>query len=315
MMPFLYALAFLLLAVNIALGLPKLADFAQKKAFTGNEKKAVLSFSENLSQLSKGDVAGAQKSSRYPKNLGQPAPAVSATAVLAADLDSGFVFFAKDPDKRVPIASTTKMITALVASERFQLSDVLTVPDLSSVSGSTMGLKAGETLTLRSLLYGLLLNSGNDAAFTIAANYPGGASAFIDAMNKKADELKLTNTRFDNPAGFDSPGHFSSASDLAKIASLIPENVRLGRIVATKEAEVASVDRSVVHYLKNLNKLLDAPGVLGIKTGTTPLAKENLVGLIERDGHRVLTVVLGSNDRFNETEKLVDWVYSNFTWQ
>ncbi|MDO8638989.1 MAG: D-alanyl-D-alanine carboxypeptidase, partial [Candidatus Daviesbacteria bacterium] len=170
-------------------------------------------------------------------------------------------------------------------------------------------------LSFRSLLYGMLLNSGNDAAYTIAQNYSGGLDAFVVAMNNKAISLGLLNTHFTNPAGFDSLGHYSSAEDLAKIATIAIENPQLSRVVSTKETSVASIDKSTIHSLKNLNKLLDEPGVLGIKTGTTPLARENLVGLVERNGHKILTVVLGSNDRFGETNKLLDWTYSNFVWK
>lgn len=260
-------------------------------------------------------VAGAQIVKKMPRNLNIPAPEMLATAAVAWDLDNDFVLYAKDLNKRVPIASTTKIMTALLSTEYFKANDVLTVPsEAVAVSGSTMGLKVGEKLTFRSLLYGMLLNSGNDAAFTVAASYPGGVNQFVEAMNKKALALGLKNTHFSNPAGFDSPEHFSSAFDLAKISVLASDNPQLSRVVATKQAEVASIDRSVIHNLKNLNRLLALPGVLGIKTGTTPLAKENLVGLIERDNHRILTVILGSKDRFGETEKLIDWVFSSFTW-
>ena len=206
-------------------------------------------------------------------------------------------------------------MTAVVASDYFQQSQILTVTDASLVGGSNMGLKAGEQLTFRSLLYGMLLNSGNDAAYTIAANFPGGVNAFVNAMNQKAKSLGLVNTHFDNPAGFDSSNHFSSAFDLAKIAALASENPQLSRAFAARQATVASTDLVTIHLLKNLNKLLGLPGVIGMKTGTTPEARENLVGLVERDNHKILTVVLGSEDRFGETQKLMDWAYANFRWQ
>lgn len=302
MMPVLYAVLALLLSINILLGLPKAVDLVENRVSAAN--------TEEVPQ-----VAGVEKRILMPRGKNIPAPVFSATAVLSEDMDSKTLLFVKDPNKRVPIASTTKIMTALVASEYFKANDVLTVLDLSQASGSTMGLRVGEQMSFRGILYGLLLNSGNDAAYTIAQNYPGGVPGFVGAMNSKSQYLGLLNTHFDNPAGFDSPYHFSSAYDLGKIAVAAMENYQFARVVSTKETEVSSLDKSVVHSLKNLNKLLDTPGVLGIKTGTTPQAKENLVGLIERDGHKILTVILGSDDRFGETQKLNDWVFNNYDWQ
>ncbi len=206
-------------------------------------------------------------------------------------------------------------MTALVASDYFKQNSVLTVSSSAYIPGSRVGLINGEDLSFRSMLYGMLLNSGNDAAFAIAENYPGGVLGFVSAMNKKAAEMNLKNSHFDNPAGFDSPNHYSSAADLAKITGEAIKNYQLARIFATKETNIVSLNKRYTHQLLNLNKLLaDVNGVLGVKTGTTEGAKENLVTLVEREGHRVLLVVLGSNDRFGETTRLIDWTYSNFEW-
>lgn len=243
-------------------------------------------------------------------------PTFTAWAVYAKDLDLGDELYAKDADKEVPIASTTKIMTAIIAERYYQQDSVLTVPNLSAlgVIGSNMGLVSGEKITYRSLLYGLLLNSGNDAAFTLATNYPGGLNSFIDQMNLEASKLGLKNTHFDNPAGYDSPNHYSSAKDLATITELALENDQLSKVFATKETTVTSMDGKIVHHLENLNELLGKDGVIGVKTGTTPAAKENFIGLVERNGHRVLTVVLGSDDRFGETSALIDWIFQNYTW-
>lgn len=308
MRPFLYTAVITLFSINVLLGFPKALNFTEKSL-------AKSDIPTNVVTAGGGEVAGVKKVQLLPENLGVPAPQVSAAAVFVDDLDTGTVLFVKDPQKKVAIASTTKIMTALVASAYFKQNDILKAPgDILSITGSTMNLKPGEQLTFRSLLYGMLLNSGNDAAFTLAANFPGGLDGFIAAMNKKAFDLGLHNTHFDNPAGFDSPNHYSSASDLAKIAVAAMEDSQIARVVSTKQTEVASTDKTVIHSLKNLNKLLGEPGVLGIKTGTTPAAKENFVGLIERDNHKILTVVLGSDDRFGETEKLINWTFQNFTW-
>lgn len=265
-------------------------------------------------QKSNESILGIQKINLPPASANLTPPTLTAKSVLVEDLGTGTIIYQKDASQRLPIASTTKIMTALVASEYFQPNSVLTV-ESDNIPGSKVGLMVGENLTLRSLLYGLLLNSGNDAAYALAENYPGGLLNFISAMNKKAAELGLNNTHFDNPAGFDNPSHYSSAYDLAKMSKEAIKNSQLSRIFATKQTLVVSVDQKYHHQLLNLNKLLsEIPGVLGVKTGKTDLAKENFVGLVERDGHRILTVVLGSDDRFRETTKLIDWTYSNFTW-
>lgn len=261
------------------------------------------------------NIAGIQKYNIPPVSKNLPVPSVSARAVLIKDLATDSVLFQKDATLPLPIASTTKIMTALVASEYFRPNTVLTVRQGAEIIGTRVGLFKGENLSFRSLLYGMLLSSGNDAAYTIAENYEGGVMGFVSAMNKKVTSLNLKNTHFDNPAGFDSATHFSSAQDLAKITEEALKDSYLSRIFATKETNIISLDKRYTHNLRNLNRLLsDVSGVLGIKTGTTPAAKENLVTLVERAGHKVLLVVLGSNDRFSETTKLIEWTYANFTW-
>lgn len=312
MKPILYSAAVFLSALAILLGLPRAINLVQTTAIANNVPTNQIIGTVKASEKT---VKNDQVIKSPPLSKGILPPALTATAALVEDVDSGSLLFVKDPNKRVPIASTTKVMTALAAVDYFKPGDVLEATDLSETDGSSMGLKVGEKITFRNILYGMLLNSGNDAAFTIARNYPGGLSVFVAAMNRKAEGLGLQNTHFDNPAGFDSLEHFSSASDLAKISLLAMENPQIARVVSTKEAQVASVDKSVIHNLKNLNKLLGESGVLGIKTGFTPEAKENLIGFVDRDSHKILTVVLGSDDRFGETQNLIDWTFSNFIWK
>lgn len=260
-------------------------------------------------------VAGIQKYNIPPASKNLPLPQVSARAVFVKDLVSGAILYQKDANFALPIASTTKIMTALVASEYFKQDSPLTVRVGATVGGAKVGLFSGEDLSFRSLLYGMLLNSGNDAAFTLAENYPGGVLGFISAMNKKAALLNLQNSHFDNPAGFDSPHHFSSAKDLTLITEEALKNSSLAKIFATKETDIVSLDKKYTHKLANLNRLLSqVKGVLGVKTGYTEGAKENLVTYVNRDGHQILTVVLGSNDRFGESTKLIEWIYDNFSW-
>lgn len=260
-------------------------------------------------------VAGVQKYNIPPISKNIETPYLSARAIIVKDLETDTILYQKDAYIPLPIASTTKIMTALVASGYFQPNSVLTVNDGAKIPGAKVGLFSGEDLTFRSLLYGMLLNSGNDAAFAIAENYPGRVLGFVSAMNKKAIELNLNNTHFENPAGFDSPNHYSSASDLSKITQEALKDSQLSRIFATKDTDIVSLDKKYKHQLRNLNKLLSqVSGVLGVKTGYTEGAKENLVTLVERGGHKVLLVILGSDDRFGETTSLIGWTYENFQW-
>ncbi len=295
-------------SISFLVIIPSLLVHAQKKVFLFQPK-----FESSGGQ---GSIVNIQKAPVLKViNLGQDPPKFSAEAVLVKDLDTGALLYQKNINAKMSPASTTKIVTALVALDYYKPDDLLVVGSTDLVGGSTMGLSTGEKLTFRSLLYGMLLNSGNDAAYTIASNYPGGLNMFIMHMNKKVHQLGLYDSHFENPAGFDSPNHYSSAADLAKIATVVVANSELKRVVATKETSVTSWDNSKTHYLKNLNKLLGEDGVLGVKTGFTEAAGENLVGLMQKNGHKILTVVLNSKNRFAETKSLFDWTFSNFQWK
>lgn len=301
---YLYSAGLIFLAIIISIATPVLVNVADLVFIS-------IEIPENNS-----NIAGIQKYNSPPVSKDMPVLETSARSVLVLDLATGKSLYEKEADQRLPIASTTKIMTALVANAYFKPNSTLTVQEGASVSGSKVGLKSGESLTFRALLYGLLLNSGNDAAFVIAENYPGGVLGFVSAMNKRALELGLKNTHFENPAGLDSPNQYSSARDLKLITEEALKDYQLARIFATKDTEITSVDKKYTYKLHNLNKLLSSVvGVLGVKTGYTENAKENLVTLIDRGGNRVLLVVLGSDDRFGETTKLIDWTYSNFIWQ
>lgn len=236
-------------------------------------------------------------------------------AAYALDINSGRALFSKSPEDPLLPASTTKMATALVALAHYNPDEVLIVPKLD-VPGQNMGLKEGERVSVRNLLYGLLVFSGNDAAEVLAFYYPGGRSNFVFAMNALAQSLGLKNTNFKNPTGLDEYLHFSTAKDLTKIASAAIRNPLFSQIVSTSAIDVASEDGRVVHKLVNINRLLGkVPGVSGIKTGKTENAGEALVTLVERDGTGVIIVLLGSKDRFGETEKLINWIYLNYEWK
>lgn len=241
-------------------------------------------------------------------------PRLSAQSILAVDLDSGVTLFQKNPNLLVLPASTTKIITGLVALEHYPLNKVLKVGKVN-VGGQKMHLVTGEEMSVRDLIFGLLIYSANDAAEVLAENYTGGRDGFISAMNEKARDLRLEQTFFSNPTGLDTEGQFTTARDLVKVSSVAMQNPFFRKAVGTKEAVVKSVEGKFTHRLANINELLgEEDGVLGVKTGWTENAKENLVTYIERDGRKIMIAILASQDRFGETSRLIGWIFANFEW-
>ncbi|MBM3282813.1 D-alanyl-D-alanine carboxypeptidase [Candidatus Gottesmanbacteria bacterium] len=251
----------------------------------------------------------------YPVSISdQVPPKTTAGSVLIQDLASGVILYAKNENERFLLASTTKIITALVALDYYQLEDVLTVKTVMN-TGRNMGLVKGEQLTFESLLYGTLVHSANDAAYTLAENYPGGINNFIETMNKKAASLYLLNTHFTNPVGFDDENQYTTASDLAKLAKVSLNDKTLAKIVGTRNITVSDISYTYFHPLINVNELLGRiPGVAGVKTGFTQNAGEILVSNVKKNDKSVIFVVLRSKDRFGETAALIDWVFGNFFW-
>lgn len=255
--------------------------------------------------------------SLYPKKIGiEDFPVLSAQSFYLIDLDSGTELFAKDPNEKLRPASLTKLMTALVALDYYKPEDFLTVKRLAPEAGeSDMGLAVGDVVSINNLLYGLLVPSGNDAAYTIADNYPGGIENFLYAMNNKAFKLGMENTHFENPSGLDSPNHFSSAKDIALLASVALKNKLISKIVATYGITLTDISGKKVYVLKNVNQFLGyLYGADGVKTGFTTEAGECLVASVTRSGHRLVSVVLKSNDRFGDSARLLEWAFRNFTW-
>jgi D-alanyl-D-alanine carboxypeptidase len=242
-------------------------------------------------------------------------PILSAQGVIAVDGESGVTLYEKNGDLKLLPASTTKIMTALVSLENYNLSDVVKVGRVN-VEGQKMGLVEGEQMTFSDILDGLLIYSSNDAAEVLAANYPGGREAFVLAMNKKAMDLNLNNTHFANPSGLDELGQVTTARDMVRLSQIAMQNPHFAQVVGTKQKTVKSIDGRFTHDLKNINQLLGkVDGVLGVKTGWTENARENLITYVDRGGKKVLIAVLGSQDRFGETKEIIDWVYSSYAWQ
>jgi len=250
-------------------------------------------------------------------------PIFSAQAIMALDLESGLTLFEKNADISHLPASTTKIMTAIVAMEHFSLKQVLKVGNVS-IEGQKMGLVSGEEIFFEDLLYGLLIFSANDAAEVLAANYCKfesesefcGREFFIEAMNQKAEELHLKNTSFKNPSGLDDYKHVSTARDLIIVSKVAMKNELFAKIVSTEEYVATSTDGKYKHKLVNINELVgEVEGVLGVKTGWTENARENLVTYIERGDRKVMIALLGSQDRFGETKELINWVFENYEWK
>jgi D-alanyl-D-alanine carboxypeptidase (penicillin-binding protein 5/6) len=238
-------------------------------------------------------------------------PSVSAKAALMVDLDSGQTLYAWRPNEPLPPASTVKLMTALLAVRHADVNQRVTVsPRAAETPGSRMGLVAGERLTVSDLLYGLLLPSGNDAAVALAEHVAGSEGAFVKLMNAAAAVLGLKGTHFTNVHGSDEPGETTSAADLVILARAVLADPFLAQIVAAPTAHIA--DRT----LMNTNELLGAyRGADGVKTGTSDAAGECLVASATRDGHRLLTVVLDSQDRYADTRALLDFADMGWQWQ
>ena len=254
--------------------------------------------------------------SLYPKSDGTKAPYVSARGVVIQDASSKAVLLAKNPDTLLLPASTTKIMTALVARDYWSdLNATVTVQNEDRAIGQTIELQKGETLTVGDMLKGLLIHSGNDAALAIADNYPGGYAAFVAAMNAKAKSLHLDHTVYKNPSGVEQYGHVTTPRDLATLASIAMSDPVIVDIVSTKFTIVSDITGKYSHPLESTNELLGIiPGLKGLKSGWTTRAGEFLVSYVERDGYAVVIVVLGSLDRFGETALLVDWVYGHHQW-
>lgn len=239
-------------------------------------------------------------------------PKISAKGAIIMDADSKVVLYSKNPDLRFSSASTTKIMTALTALDYFDLKDILTVFEATN-EGSVLGLKIGEQMTFEGMLYAMLLPSANDVALTISENYPGSKQAFIEKMNNKAKTYKLVNTHYQDPSGLEDAGNYTTPFDLARLASFAVKNDTFKKVVATKKKTVYSLSGNA-YKIENLNKLLGINGVTGIKTGYTEEAGQVLVTSKTEKGKTIIIVVMGSEDRFLDTAKLLDLVSNNLTY-
>ena len=247
-----------------------------------------------------------------PSNLN-----IGAKSVIALNFETGEIIFNKNSRERLPVASTVKVMTALVALESADPAAVYTVSEkAASVGENSMGLTAGEKLTLRELLYGLMLVSGNDAAVAIAEGVSGSEDKFVTRMNETVSALGLKDTMFVNSSGLDEDGGngYSTAYDMAVIAHYVWQKYELFRKVASTYNEYIEYtsEHKAFDLYNDTNLLTTYPGVRGIKPGFTWEAGLCLVTYAENDGKKILAVILGSDDRRGEMKELLDYSFGTY---
>ncbi len=234
--------------------------------------------------------------------------AISAEHAILFDGETGRTLYEKDADSKSLIASTTKIMTALIICEQCNVLDRMKIPkEAVGIEGSSMYLQEGEVLTIQDLLYGLMLRSGNDAAVALAIYCGGTVEGFAELMNDKAHMLGLKNTHFENPNGLDSPEHYSTARDLAKLTAYAMKNPIFAKTVSTKSVTIGA------RVLTNHNKLLwHVEGANGVKTGFTKAAGRILVSGAKRQGRQLIAVTINAPSDWSDHKQLLEKGFSDF---
>ncbi|KAA3635481.1 MAG: D-alanyl-D-alanine carboxypeptidase [Armatimonadetes bacterium] len=245
-----------------------------------------------------------------------PIPSVTADRWIVYDADADVVLASWNANDQAPMASVTKVMTAIVTIENADLGEVVTIPSFATrARGSTAGLVTGEQWTVGDLLIAMLVRSGNDAALTLAYHVgDGSVSTFVDLMNAKAKQYGMANTSFANPNGLDNEEHYSSAQDLLTLIIESQKYPDIKRIARIRLVSMPEREGFRARTFSNTNKLVGAyPGVVGLKTGDTPWADKVLLGVAEQAGRTIYTVVMHSDDHFSDTRELLDWAYGTYT--
>lgn len=242
------------------------------------------------------------------------APDITAESAILIDAHSGRVLYAKDEHQRRPMASTTKITTALIALEKGKLTDVVTASKHAEETGeSSIELMEGQKITLENLLYAMMLPSANDAAVAIAEHVGGTEENFIGLMNRRVQDLGLTDTHYVTPNGLHNPDHFSSAYDMAFIAREALKIPKFREIIATERRDIPWEGHPWLRVLNNKNKLLYRyPFAIGVKNGYTRQAGNCLVGAAEKDGLTLIAVVLKSKHMYEETQQILEYGFANY---
>lgn len=242
-------------------------------------------------------------------------PALSSNNYILIDATTNQILTAKNPNDRIFPASTTKLVTALTALNIYPLDEVITITD-SYTDGQIMGLIPGEKITVKSLVNALLVFSANDSAYNLAKHNVDGVEGFVKQMNLIAQKYNLKNTHFVNFDGLQDPNHYTTPKDMSEIARVAIKNSIITNAVKNEEIIVSDVDNTIQHKLTSTDELLGViPEIEGLKTGWTPEAGGCFVGLININGHKLISVVAQSQDRFADTRTLVEWAKQNITWK
>ena len=243
------------------------------------------------------------------------APQNGAKAYALMEITTGRMLAEKNSAEQLPMASTTKIMTAILAIENGDMEELVTVPrECQGIEGTSIYLRGGETLPLKELVWGLMLASGNDAAETIAHHIGGSLEGFAEMMNEKAREIGAVNTNFVTPHGLPCEGHYTTAEDLAKIACYAMGNETFRQIVSTGSMDLPADEDSPARYLRNKNKLLHQyEGGMGVKTGYTDAAGKCLVGAAEREGMGLVSVVLNDRQMFPDSMALLDHGFETYS--
>ncbi|HNZ84566.1 MAG TPA: D-alanyl-D-alanine carboxypeptidase [Candidatus Woesebacteria bacterium] len=243
------------------------------------------------------------------------APTVLADSYILVDVATNKILSSKNASQKIYPASTTKLATALTALNLYPLDEIVTV-NQTYHEGKVMELKLGEKITVKSLVTALLVNSANDSAFTLADHYQHGSSiGFVEQMNLITNRYGLKHTNFINVDGIHHPNHFSTVYDLSQLGRISIKNPTLRELVKIKDGLVSDVTNTIHHPISSTNELLGVtPEIIGLKTGWTPEAKGCFIGLLDINGHEVISVVAQTDDRFQDTKNLIDWVKNNVSW-
>jgi len=273
---------------------------------------------ESLNSLYKVEEVDDEDISPYiiSKDIQYISPVIDSKSAIAVDLGTDKVLYSKDVYKKKQIASITKLMTAILVTEKLKLDDIIEItPDATAVIGSRLSLGRGEKFTVESLLYAMLVHSANDAAYALSVQASGSEDTFVSEMNQKAKQLGLVNTSFGNSVGFDSSQNYSTAFEVYLLTKEFLKNPLLKEIVNTKEIKIKNLSGKE-YDVKSTNKNLDSfLKVRGVKTGTTDMAGQSLVNLIENDkGKDIVVVLLDSPRRFEEAKILGEWCFRAYVW-
>lgn len=298
---------FMLVAANVVLGS---SDYLHDMHF-----KSLESIVSPIPQILTTAFANQKEEGKFwkpdiPESASVGKLPLSAKSALSYDVSTDKLLYAKDIDEKLPIASLTKIMTAVVALENMNLTDKIVISQrAASIGEDSMGLSAGEKFSLDDLLYGLVLKSGNDAAEAIAQGNEFGRADFLHLMNKKAEDLGLTNTRFTNPTGLQGDGNqYSTAKELLVLTHYALEKPEFAKVAATYEYDITKTPEHNAYTLYNETNLLTTyPGVKGVKTGYTDEAGLCLITYLEYKNHRIIAILLNSTNRRAEMAELLDF--------